>query len=402
GISTDFDGDVRPATPSIGADEPSGISVSYTLLANTLPAANRPLPGFATVVSLGAPVSGGANAPRFYFKKSTDADAFGVPNDSTGDGWKSVVTTSSSSPYGFTIDYSLLPGSGVTGGDVIQYFVVAQDDSNLLASSPLGAGASGNPPVQNINAHGAVNSFLILTTLAGTKTVAPSGADYPSLTNPGGVFDAINNGVVTGNLVILITSDLTAETGAIALNQTLESGAGNYTITIRPSGGARTISGSSTASLIRLNDADRVTIDGSTTGATAPPGIGGVAALREMTINNLNTGTAAAGLTPSGIANGPQNNTLQDLELLGARPTPTLVAVSLGGAAAGTVGLDNDNNRIENCSVQKALYGIYSAGINATNPNLNTVILRNDLSATGANRIRRVGILLFNEDGAQI
>jgi hypothetical protein len=402
GISIDIDGETRAATPSIGADEPSGIGVSYTLLANTLPAANRPLPNFATVVSLGAPVSGGANAPRFYFKKSTDADVFGVANDSTGNGWKYVVTSSGSSPYSFTVDYSLLTGGGVTGGDVIQYFVVAQDDSNLLGSSPYGAGASGNPPVQNINAHGAVNSFFILTALSGTRTVAPSGADYPSLSNPGGMFEAINNGVVTGDLVILITGDLTAETGAVALNQTAEAGPGNYTIAIRPSGAPRMISGSSAASLIRLNDADRVTIDGSTTGATAPPGVGGVAALREMTINNLNTGTAAAVLTASGVANGAQNNTFRNLNIIGADPTTTLVGISLGGATAGTVGLDNDNNRIENCSVQKAIYGIYSAGINATNANLGTVIIRNDLSATGADRIRRVGILLFNEDGAQI
>src|SRR5439155_6667703 len=123
---------------------------------------------------------------------------------------------------------TLLTGGGVSVGDTIQYFVVAQDPSNFLGSNPSGAGASGNPPVQNVNAHGAVNSYLIAQGFGGTNTVAPSAADYPSLTNPGGVFEAINNGVVTGNLVILITGDLTAETGAVALNQTAESGAGNY------------------------------------------------------------------------------------------------------------------------------------------------------------------------------
>jgi hypothetical protein len=410
GITDDFDGEARNAgTPDIGADEFNGTPldtvppvINYALLGNDLPGANRVLPGFATITDNSGTVAGGANAPRFYFKKSTDADVFGVPNDSTGNGWKYVVTSSSGSPYSFTVDYSLLTGGAVSVGDVIQYFVVAQDPSNFLGSNPAGAGASGNPPVQNVNAHGGLNSYLIAQAFGGTKTVAPSGADYDSLSNPGGVFEAINNGVVTGNLVILITGDLTAETGAVALNQTAEAGPGNYTITIRPSGGPRIISGSSAGSLLRLNDADRVTIDGSTTGATAPPGVGGVAALREMTINNLNTGTGAAVLTASGVVNGAQNNTFRNLNIVGADPTTTLVGVSLGGASVGTVGLDNDNNRIENCSVQRAIYGIYSAGINASNPNLGTVMLRNDLSATGADRVRRVGILLFNDDGAQI
>src|SRR5262249_33511317 len=316
GITDDFDGDARNAgTPDIGADEFNGTPldtvppvITYRPLGNSLPGPNRALPGFATIADNSGTVSGGANAPRFYYKKSTDADVFGVPNDSTGNGWKYVVTSSGSSPYSFTIDYSLLNGGSVSVGDTIQYFVVAQDPSNFLASNPGGAGASGNPPVQNVNAHGAVNSYLIAQPFGGTKTVAPSSADYPSLSNPGGIFEAINNGVVAGNLVILITGDLTAETGTVALNQTVESGAGNYTLTIRPSGGARIISGSSPTPLIRLNDADRVTIDGSTTGATAGSGVGGVAALREMTINNLNTGTTGAVLAASGVANGAQNN----------------------------------------------------------------------------------------------
>ena len=53
--------------------------------------------------------------------------------------------------------------------------------------------------------------------------------------------DLILNAVVAAT--VNITSDLTAETGQIALNQTNEVGAGNYTITIQSSGPVRTISG---------------------------------------------------------------------------------------------------------------------------------------------------------------
>ena len=47
-------------------------------------------------------------------------------------------------------------------------------------------------------------------------------------------------------------------------------------------------------------------------------------------------------------------------------------------------------------------FGIFSGGQSAANPNTGTVIVRNDLSATAINRVRRVGILLSNDDGALI
>ena len=93
-----------------------------------------------------------------------------------------------------------------------------------------------------------------------------TGQTFTSLTNPGGVFEAINTSGATSNITINVTSDLTAETGAVALNEI----AGGFSVTIRPSGAARTISGSSTATaLIRINDADNVTIDGSLSGAVS-------------------------------------------------------------------------------------------------------------------------------------
>lgn len=54
-----------------------------------------------------------------------------------------------------------------------------------------------------------------------------------------------------------------------------------FTVTIKPSGGPRTISGTSAASsgLIIFHGADNVTIDGSTSGGTD----------QSLTITNLNT-----------------------------------------------------------------------------------------------------------------
>ncbi|MFY8033216.1 MAG: BNR-repeat neuraminidase N-terminal domain-containing protein, partial [Flexibacteraceae bacterium] len=92
---------------------------------NTPSRANRTLTGLATIAD---PNPGfGVNTsttlrPRLFYKRSTDA------NNSSG--WKSVAANNTTSPYSFTIDYTLLNGgTGVSVGNVIQYFVVAQDNA---------------------------------------------------------------------------------------------------------------------------------------------------------------------------------------------------------------------------------------------------------------------------------
>src|SRR6185503_18620247 len=107
-------------------------------------------------------------------------------------------------------------------------------------------------------------------------------------------------------------------------------------------------------------------------------------------------------LSVSGVANGAQNNTLKNLNIIGADPTTTKVGISFGGAVPGSAGFHNHSNRVDNCSVQAVITGIYSAGTSAADPNTGLVIIRNDLSATAGNRIRQVGIFVSNDNGAQI
>ena len=87
-------------------------------------------------------------------------------------------------------------------------------------------------------------AFIVFSGVVQSQiTVSGStGADgsYTSLTDAGGAFLAINSSVQTGNnIVISVTGDALAETGANSLN------ASDWaTVTISPSGGAaRTISG---------------------------------------------------------------------------------------------------------------------------------------------------------------
>lgn len=234
--------------------------------------------------------------------------------------------------------------------------------------------------------------------LNGTYTVGTAG-NYPSLTNAGGIFDALNLSGASGNITINIISDLTGETGTFAMNELT----GGYTTLIQPFGAPRSITGSINGALIKLNGADNVTLNGSTTGATvAACLVGGNAALRELTIQNTNVGTSAAVISIQSGTNGAQNNAIKNVNVLGQDPLTTLIGISLGGNTLGTVGTDNDNNRVENCSVQKSIFGIYSAGLSLANQNSGTTINQNDLSATGANRIRRTGVFVVNENGVNI
>jgi alpha-tubulin suppressor-like RCC1 family protein len=338
GVTDDFDGQTRSTlTPvDIGADagnftiSPDLFApvISYPLLTSGS-TANRVLAGWATITDA-VGVATGANAPRLYFKKSTDADAFGVANDSLGNGWK-YVTATGSGPYSFTLDYTLINGGSVTAGDTIQYFVVAQDAANNFVSSTAGATASANPPVQNVNGHGAVNSFSVVPTISGTKAVG-GGGDYPSLSGAGGLFAAINAGVLTGNVVVNVTGNVT-ETGGVILNQWLEEGAGNYTLTIQPdSTTMRTISGSVNAGLITLSGADRVTIDGR---------FGGTG--RYLTFRNTNTGSSASTIR---LVNDASNNTVRSCIVEGAGTASGVISFGTGTVTG------NDSNVILACQVR--------------------------------------------------
>ena len=407
GITTDIDGQTRPGpagstnggafAPDLGADEFDGVYldgaapiITYTNLPNTTSTSNRTL---SVNITDGTGVAGGGNAPRVYFKKSTDAVYA-----------SSACTLASGTPqngnHNCVIDNSLVGGGTVATGDTIQYFVVAQDTVGNLAASPsLGfSGVNVNtvttPPTTP-------NSYIISVAYTGNYDVGTGGA-FTSLTNPGGIFEALNAGVVTGNVNINIISDLTGETGTVSLNQTTEEGAGGYTIKIQPTGSPRSITGSSNSWIIRLADADRVTIDGSLSGGTAV-GVGGDPSLRNLTIQNTSTtATAGAVIVMSAVSNGAQNNTVRNVNISGQDPTQTLIGLQIGGAGIGTAGGPNHNARVENCSFQKSIIGVYDAGANSALQNTGHVVTMNDLSSTGANRLRRSGMLFFNANGLQV
>ncbi len=333
-ITHDFDGQTRSSlTPvDIGADADSftydpAPAISYPLLSSGT-MADRVLTGWATIIDDGGAVAGRASAPRLYYKKATDADAF-IGNTSADNGWKYVTgTDSGGGKYSFTIDYSLIIGGVVTPGQTIQYFVVAQDASNHLSSWPAAAAASSNPPVQHISAKPAtgVYSYTILDTLGGTVTVGPGGS-YSSLSGAGGLFAAINNGALSSDLTVNITGD-TTEDGSVVLNAPSSNLYPNaFTVTIQPNSATmRTITGTGTNGLIRFNGAQRIILDGSFGGSG-----------RWLTFRNSNTGSLACTLM---FINDASNNIVRNCVLEGSA-NPYGVVTFRAGAVTG-----NDNNTI--------------------------------------------------------
>ena len=194
GITVDIDGQVRPGpagsvnggatAPDIGYDEFDGIPggditppvITYTLLSNTASTSNRSFTNVTVTDASGVNGSSGTR-PRVYYKRSGDANTY-VNNTNSTNGWKYAEASGATSPFSFTIDYSLLNGgTGVTANDVVQYFVVAQD----LAATPnvgINSGTFAAVPTSvaltsaAFPLTGSINSYIISgPPLAGDYTV---------------------------------------------------------------------------------------------------------------------------------------------------------------------------------------------------------------------------------------
>ncbi|MCW8805940.1 MAG: T9SS type A sorting domain-containing protein, partial [Ignavibacteriaceae bacterium] len=297
---------------------------------------------------------------------------------STSNGWKYTETSNISSPFEFIVDYSLLfGGTGVQMGDVIEYFIVAQD----LYTPPnvgINSGDFNTPPVSvNLTSAafpitGTINSYYIITTLNGTVTVG-SGGDYATLTGANGLFETFNGNIVTGNVTAEIISDIT-ETGEFSLTEWVESGAGNYTLTIQPNSGVvRTLSGTYSDGLFRLEGADRVTIDGRFNGS-------GNYLTFENT--NANSNTAVFRFLSLGAGLGCSDVTLRNCNIKGGANTSSNIFGIFLGSSTGSLstgnagGADYDNISILENNIWNCREGLFARGT-STDQMQNFVVSRN-------------------------
>jgi hypothetical protein len=392
-VTNDFDGQTRASlTPvDIGADAGNFIAVdlaapviTYTALGNTTSTGSRTL---TVTITDSTGVASGANLPRIYFKRSADAAYVSTQCVMTGG-------TAQNGTYDCTIDYSLLTPPTASTGDVIQYFVVAQDTLGNVGSNPGGAtGAS----VNTVTFSGTPNSYTIVPSISGNKTVG-AGGDYPTLT---AAITALNGSVVTAPVTLSLT-DATYPTETFPLTINVNSGSSSTnTVTIKPATGVSPlISGTSASCVINFNGADWMILDGSNT-------VGGTS--RDLTIANTGTGTSSAVvcMTSTGVNAGATNDVIKNTNVAGT--TTTATAQTLAGIFSGSstisitsAGADNDNNTIQNNSITKTSYGIYSGGASAANKNAGTIITQNVMNAASPNNITTGGVLANFEDAIQI
>jgi|GEM_PF-662984 len=178
-------------------------------------------------------------------------------------------------------------------------------------------------------------------------TIGTSTANYPSLK---GAFDKINDGTHQGAITIKINSSTTE--GSTAVLNASGTGSSNYSsVNMYPTLTGLSINGnSSAATLIDLNGADNVTIDGrvNATGTT-----------KDLSIVNSNTASTIR------FINGATNNTVKYSTIKGSE--------TLGGSgvlffSTTTAGSGNSSNTIDNNNITSSLtanrpvQAIYSLG----------------------------------------
>jgi hypothetical protein len=171
-------------------------------------------------------------------------------------------------------------------------------------------------------------------------------------------FDAINAGTHTGAIEVRLTIS-TNETASAVLNAS-GSGAANYSsVSVYPTTGGLSVSGSMAAALISLNGADNVIIDGRVNAAGST---------RDLEIANLST-SATAGTSAISFTNDASSNIVRYCNIKGSSAGGTS-GIIIFGATTGSTGSDDntlDNNNIT-CSADasrpvNAIYSLGTAGL---------------------------------------
>ena len=365
GVSNDIDGQNRVPPPDIGADEPSGV----TPPANDIAAVALVTPANGSSLTTGATPS-----PQASFQNvgSATQTSVGVQFTITGPGGYNYSNNQSIASIApnqtIVVTFAAAPALS-TPGTYNTTATVTTADANAANDSVAG-------------------TFTVLAPLAGSYNVP---GDFSSLTNSGGIFAALNAAGASANIIINIAGDLLAETGANALN-----GLTNVSVLIRPTGAARTISGSFAGALIRFVGSNNIEVDGALGAILHRPN----AALRNLTIINTSVSTPSVVLFGSVGTTPISNNTLKNCVIRNGVNTSSAVVIS-DGTTVGNPGFFSGIT-IQNNSIQRAFIGVYANG--GTVPQNGSFLLYqdNDLSTTGANAIRFIGLYMQGVNNAEV
>lgn len=390
GVTFDIDGQARPGpagsvnggatAPDLGADEFDAVpldlsspSITYTPLSFTCNTADRILSNVTIADGSSVPTSGG-NVPRVYYRKNAGTWYSQAGSLNSGNGFNGTWT--------FVIVAADM--GGLAGGDVVQYYVIAQDQATTpnIGSSPSGVTATN---VNTVSVHPASpNSFAISSALSGTYNVGAA-QTYTTLT---AAIAAYNTSCLTGPVVFQLMDASYAEAGAMTISTNPDASAVN-TLTIRPASGvtAGVTASAASAALLKIQ-ASYVTIDGSNNGTNS----------RNLTFTNSSTTSPTVLAITSSGTTPVVFSTIKNCTVINGVNTSTAMMVS-DGTTLGSPGYFN-NITIRNNDIQKAYMGVYcNAAVSAGNGN-NLLLDSNSLVTSGANAIRFTGLYLQGTDGA--
>ncbi len=299
-------------------------------------------------------------------------DASGVPVTGTGLPmlYWSVNSGSYTGVQGVHVsgdDYSFTFGSGVSTGDTISYYIVAQDNMNNVGAFPNAdiVSYSVNPP-SCTPAPSNASYYEIVQSMSGNytinSTVPTGGTNFISFTD----FAAfLNTAFLTGPVVVDVVAATGPYTEQIILGQITNSSATN-TITINGNG--------ETLQYLSTNTNERATLklDGTD----------------YLTVNNLivkalGTTTSEYGFTVQ-LMNEADFNTFDNCEFHADIVTTSSnycpFVTSNSATAATTAGLAASNLTVTNCKVIGGYYGMVINGNTSTAPfSENNVITNNEI-----------------------
>lgn len=198
--------------------------------------------------------------------------------------WAQVTATNYKIDVSTNSDFSSFVGSynNYDMGNVTSFNVTGLTANTNYYYRVRSVNATGSSVNSNVVAITTVSYVVKITATAGTT--GPT--NYATLK---AAFDAINAGTHQGVISIQICTN-TSESASAVLNASSTGSAVYSSVTISPSGGARTISGSIAGALISLNGADYVTINGLNSGGCS------------LTIDNTSTSASASAILLSNSA----------------------------------------------------------------------------------------------------
>jgi hypothetical protein len=361
--------------------------IGYTPLTNTATLANRVLTGFASVSDFSG-VNTTTYAPRVYYKKYSEADVFGV-NNNTVSGWKYAVASNTSSPFNFTIDYSLL-NTVLAVGDTIVYFVAAQDVSTGAYVAALPADGFSATAVDAVaTSPYAPNSYLItLAPLNGTYNVG-AGQVYTTIT--AALNDANVRGV-NGAVTFALTDNsyTTGETFPLTINNVTGASAAN-SITIKPTLTGTTISGSSTEGIFKFSQARYVKLNGAVTGSS-----------KDLTLENTYAAASPVVWFSSNGLSGCEYDSVMNCIIKGGSVSSGTSALSFAGASYGSPASSHHHIAIKNNNIYKSYTAVYGEGSGSQNPYAISIVDNTIGSAVAGERIKYSGIELYRIVGGTI